>query len=454
MTAAIGIRSKPGCEQGTDAAQARIEPGSGRYVVDVGDTELVIMRSDETQYRLLERTYVQSVSEPLAAQVLMDQGYTNLDPIHPFGGPDGGRDGECQRDGKPYVMAVYFPRGKKGFGEVKKKFVSDADKAVALGVKGIAFVTNQEILMSERTELTEAASGLEVEIYHLERVAAILNQPSMSQVRREFLGIEAGPVPFDLALSIEGAALCFLGSDEVREILLDGDDQARRQDAEEKRKPKAPDPFGSAIPLSAKAGLFWGQTQDEPPPSVEELDQILLARRERIQRQWARCEDYLAAHVGVPISFIVTNSAQAFLHDVQLVVTVAGARGVELEAPGDFNYEQFLDPEYTAPPGPLGVSLGLLQLPRRPDHPVQWRNRGDTLQITIELPTLRPQQVWETEAEGDDLVVVTVNAQESLSISWTATARSYGTVYTGADLTMSVQQQDLAEAVEQAIDAL
>lgn len=433
-------------------AQTRIEPGSGRYIIDVGDTELVIMRSDETQYRLLERTYVQSVSEPLAAQVLMDQGYTDLDPIHPLGGPDGGRDGECFRNGKPYVMAVYFPRGKKGFGEIKKKFVSDADKAITLGVKGIAFVTNQEVLMSERTELAEAASELEVEIYHLERVAAILNQPSMSQVRYEFLGIQAGPVPFDLALQICGQARCFVGGDEVREILLDGDDQARRQDAEQRRTPKDPGPFGPAIPLSAIS--FWDQQQDIPPPSPEELEQILLARRVRIGRQWSRCEDYLAAHTGMPVSFIVTNSADAFLHDVQLVVTVAGARGVELQAPGDFNYEQFLDPEYTAPAGPLGVSLGLLQLPRRADHPVRWRNRDDTLQITIDLPVLRPQQVWESDAEGDDLVIVAIKAEGALTASWTATARGYGTVYTGPGLTMSVEDQDLADTITQAIDQL
>lgn len=408
------------------------------------------MRSDETQSRLLERTYQQSVSEPLAAQVLMDQGYTDLDPIHPLGGPDGGRDGECLRDGTPYVMAVYFPRGKKGFGEIKAKFLADAEKAVKLGVKGIAFVTNQEITLSERTVLAEGASTLEVEIYHLERTAAILNQPRMSQVRREFLGIEEGPVPFDLRLRIEGEAWHFLDGSEVREFLLDGDDQERREDAEERRKPKAPEPFGLS-PLGAHS--FWGQQEPPPPPSAEELEQILSVRRQRIRRQWARSEDYLAAHVVRPISFVVTNFAAAFLHDVQLVIRVADARGVELESPSDFDFEQFLDPEYSPPAGPLGTSLNLLRLPRRSDHPVQWRNRMDSLEITIDLSVLRPQQVWESDIEGDDLVVLALSdSEEPLTVSWTATARGYGNVHTGAELIVQTTQEDIAIAIERAMD--
>lgn len=416
------------------------------------EAESVILRSDETQHRLLERTYQQSISEPLAAQVLMDQGYTDLDPIHPLGGPDGGRDGECLRGGKSYVMAVYFPRGKKGFGEIKKKFLSDANKAITMGAEGIAFVTNQEILMVERTELAEAAGALEVEIYHLERVAGILNQPRMSQVRREFLGIEAGPVPFDLALRIEGQSRHFLDSAEVREFLLDADDQYQREDAAERRKPKAPAPSELA---SLNFTHLWGHQEPGPPPSEAELEQALVARRERVRRQWPCSEDYLAGHVVKPVSFVVTNSAAAFLHDVQLVITIAGARGVELEAPDNFDYKRFLDPEYSPPADPIGFSRDVFRLPRRADHPIQWRNRDGSLQITIDLTVLRPQQVWESDGEGDDLVVLALSeAHKSLQVSWTATARGYGDVYVGADLTVPVVEEDLAVAVEQAVGEL
>jgi len=55
--------------------------------------------------------------------------------------------------------------------------------------KGLAFVTNQELTLGEFEEL----SALAPEIHHMERNAALLNQPSMAELRQKFLGIDPGP---------------------------------------------------------------------------------------------------------------------------------------------------------------------------------------------------------------------------------------------------------------------
>ncbi|MDX5312058.1 MAG: hypothetical protein LPK23_11895 [Rhodococcus sp. (in: high G+C Gram-positive bacteria)] len=60
---------------------------------------------DETQHRLVAWTEGQE-SERLAAQVLADQGFQDIDPSHPYGGRDGGRDIVCSRDGNPWIGAV------------------------------------------------------------------------------------------------------------------------------------------------------------------------------------------------------------------------------------------------------------------------------------------------------------------------------------------------------------
>ena len=68
------------------------------------------MRQDETWHRLREWTYGQTPSERLAGQLAQAEGYRDYDPAHPLGGPDGGVDALAVRNGKKYVVAVYFAR--------------------------------------------------------------------------------------------------------------------------------------------------------------------------------------------------------------------------------------------------------------------------------------------------------------------------------------------------------
>src|ERR1017187_1724112 len=145
-------------------------------------------RWDETWHRLNEWTSGQGPSERLAAQVLFEDGFTELDPSHPLGGRDGKKDAIAWRSNEKWVMAVYFPRGQKPFAEIKEKLVSDYAGVATNNAAALAFVTNQEISLGERSELKKSVPG-KLEIFHLERITAILDKPSMRSVRAQFLAI-------------------------------------------------------------------------------------------------------------------------------------------------------------------------------------------------------------------------------------------------------------------------
>lgn len=85
----------------------------------------------------------QTVAERLAAQIILMEGYTSVDPSHPLGGPDGLKDIVCEQNDKSYVVAAYFPRGQKNFSEIKTKFLGDCNGVQKNNANGFIFVTNQ-----------------------------------------------------------------------------------------------------------------------------------------------------------------------------------------------------------------------------------------------------------------------------------------------------------------------
>jgi hypothetical protein len=147
-------------------------------------------RYDETWHRLRDWTKGQTPSERLAAQVLLRDGYSNLDPSHPLGGPDGGRDAIANRGNERFAMAVYFPRGPQPFNTTKAKFQSDLASASKHEIQGLAFVTNQEITLGQREELRGLSTLLAIDFFHLERITTLLDEPDMAAIRAQFLDIE------------------------------------------------------------------------------------------------------------------------------------------------------------------------------------------------------------------------------------------------------------------------
>ncbi|MCI2254095.1 hypothetical protein L2D08_06930 [Domibacillus sp. PGB-M46] len=66
--------------------------------------------------------------------------------------------------------------------------MNDLQGVDANGVDGLAFITNQELSLSERSTLKNSTQH-PVEIFHLDRIAAILDSPSNYGIRLEFLDI-------------------------------------------------------------------------------------------------------------------------------------------------------------------------------------------------------------------------------------------------------------------------
>jgi len=161
-------------------------------------------RYDETWHRLREWTKGQTQSERLAAQILINQDFLDVDPSHPLGGRDGGKDALAKKDGKRFAMAVYFPRGQKPIQNIGKKFRADLKAARGNSIDGFAFVTNQELTLGQRETLRKSTKTIVIELYHLERITTILDSPPMAKVREQFLEIAAENAPPVIAHGGEG----------------------------------------------------------------------------------------------------------------------------------------------------------------------------------------------------------------------------------------------------------
>jgi hypothetical protein len=150
-------------------------------------------RSDagrETWRRLLEWDRGQAASERLAGHILRLEGFTGIDPSHPLGGPDGLKDVICSKNEVRWIGAAFFPRGQRTEGAIRNKLEDDLAGVARNGAKGLAFVTNQEVSLAERGALAEACAPVALELFHLERVASLLDSPACYGIRLEFLDID------------------------------------------------------------------------------------------------------------------------------------------------------------------------------------------------------------------------------------------------------------------------
>lgn len=144
----------------------------------------------DTFERLINWDKVQSASERMTAQLLQSEGFYFIDPIHPKGGKDGGADILGKQDDLDCIVACYFPDGQQNFNTIRKKFESDLKGLSKHKVGLFVFATNQEVLFSQRKKLEQMApKDVKCEIYHQERIAALLNRPENYGLRLEFLGI-------------------------------------------------------------------------------------------------------------------------------------------------------------------------------------------------------------------------------------------------------------------------
>lgn len=130
-------------------------------------------------------------SERLAAQILLADGYLDVNPIHPHGGPDGGKDIICKKNDMEYRVAVYFSGYPVDFTNVQSKFLGDLVKIAKSNAEVMIFFTNNRISEGERHVLLKEAKSkdLDLIIYHIETIRSRLDNPICYGIREEYLGI-------------------------------------------------------------------------------------------------------------------------------------------------------------------------------------------------------------------------------------------------------------------------
>lgn len=130
----------------------------------------------------------------MAQGLIRIDGALDIDPVHPQGGQDGGKDILCTYKGASCVVGVHFRNDSNSarFSEIKKKFKSDLSGVKKNGKRGFLFVTNAHVTDSERNALeamATAAGVIPCIVYHLERIHAILDCPSGYGLREQYLQI-------------------------------------------------------------------------------------------------------------------------------------------------------------------------------------------------------------------------------------------------------------------------
>lgn len=128
----------------------------------------------------------QTNAERLCAGILGINGYMDIDPQAPLGGPDGKKDILAKREGLRYVAAVFFPPTHQTFPAIERKFAEDREGVVRHGADGFVFFVNQPLTLGERETLQQLGAPTD-DLFHLERLRLALDSPQGYGLRLEFL---------------------------------------------------------------------------------------------------------------------------------------------------------------------------------------------------------------------------------------------------------------------------
>lgn len=122
--------------------------------------------------------------ERLAADVLNSLGFSDVEPIAPLGGADGGKDMKF-RDGE--IDGISFVTLRK---DIHNKFKEDLGK-LSKGTGKIALFCNVDITPKKRIDFSRdaLAKGYALDIYDLERIRSLFDS-TLTEQRRRYLGID------------------------------------------------------------------------------------------------------------------------------------------------------------------------------------------------------------------------------------------------------------------------
>ena len=147
------------------------------------------MADNSTELNLANWRNGQVQAERMVADLLWAEGYINIQPQAPLGGPDGGADVLCERGAYKYIAAAYFPTTEQGYAKLASKFVHDLEGVSRRRGNAFAFFTNQRITVENREKLKSTALNKceDCEIYDIERLRSILEAPHGNAIKERYL---------------------------------------------------------------------------------------------------------------------------------------------------------------------------------------------------------------------------------------------------------------------------
>ena len=158
----------------------------------------VIPTSDERLRTWLDSN--QLARERLALAIIKtDKRFKDIQPRHPRGGPDGGRDIQAIYDSKKVFIAVGFLNSANDSDKDRRKtinkFKSDLKRAKkeCKDLQNFVFITNVNLTITQKQKAMEHAKNEGIiylcDIYDRERIRIVLDSPDGFAIRYQYLGI-------------------------------------------------------------------------------------------------------------------------------------------------------------------------------------------------------------------------------------------------------------------------
>ncbi|MBK7720634.1 MAG: hypothetical protein IPI32_00025 [Austwickia sp.] len=205
--------------------------------------------------------------------------------------------------------------------------------------------------------------------------------------------------------------------------------------------------FADQTSAASRLAAFTA-TEEPEKRSEDEYRAEIDAWEERFRAAWAEAVELFAVHALAANEVTVVNKTQTFLHDVQVKLHLDGAVEAQ-ERHGHAERPDWRDLKLPSPPrkwGPtkrdlgryagypasLAASIASQPYMPRPYVPpdASWKTTG-SVDVEVVVGDLRPEATFQTD-DGDTVLLICGDIPEHVQGTWTATARGYNQVFTGA----------------------
>jgi hypothetical protein len=181
-------------------------------------------------------------------------------------------------------------------------------------------------------------------------------------------------MPISVELEVHGVARYFTRGDELLEWLIGhAPNNARTSNARRWQTPNSLSPVSPQLP--------WMPQQEAL--TAKDLEERIGQWEKKVRGNWSDCEDHLAATAWPGLKFLVRNTGEVFLNDVQIIITITGARGLEWIAVDRFKKAKLFPPVIPPAPNPYAsaIDLDTYDAIRPPGYPISWRNLDRDYQL-------------------------------------------------------------------------